>query len=181
LTTNGKRKFIRLLPDDEISYSNYNVVWCDYSTNPRFEEESFNDIVIYNLISKKISKISNKKRYNSPAINNKANLVAAVTFNNKFEPIIDILDLNGNLVKSHTFENCNNIFDIAWSPDDSKIAISIASRNGLSLQIVDIENWKTTEIIAPQWIKFEKLIYTDKYIYFNYDYTGITNIFAYNI
>lgn len=181
LTTSGKEQFIRLLPDDEISYSKNYVVWCDYSTNPRFEEESFNDIILLNLKTKKTQKITNKKRYNSPAINNKADKIAAVTFNNKFEPIIDIVDFNGNIIKTHTFENYNNIFDIAWSPDDSQIAITISSRNGLSLQIIDVNTWETTEIIAPQWVKFERLIYTDKYIFFNYDYTGVTNIFAYKL
>lgn len=181
LTTSGKEQFIRLLPDDEISYSKNYVVWCDYSTNPRFQEQSFSDIVLFNLRTKTTKKISNKKRYFSPTINNKANQIAAVTFNNKFEPIIDILDLNGNVVNSYTFENCNNIYNIAWSPEDNKIAISISSKNGLSLQIIDIDNWNSIQIIEPQWIKFDRIIFTNKYIFFNYDYTGITNIFAYKL
>lgn len=180
LYADGTEKFIRQVPDDIISYANDWVAWTNYTTNPRYQEESFNDIVLYNLKTKQYKQITNKKRYFSPAFSNKGDKIAVITFNEEIKPKLVVLDLNGNETFSMTFDDSHNLFYPAWRDDDQNIVLLKNTVNGISMINVDLQTKEITTLIPEQWISMNRPVCNGQYVYFNYDYTGITNIFAYN-
>lgn len=181
LTVNGKEKFIREISDEKFHYSNGKIVWTELHFNPRYNEESYNDIVLYDLKTTKLTEITHNKRYFNAKLSTDATKIAAVSYTNLLKPVLNILSTNGEELLTYEFFDADNIFDIAWNDNDSILAISLNTNDGLSLILFDIATKKITTLIKPQWIKFDRLQFASNYLFFNYDYSGITNIYAYDL
>ncbi len=178
---NGKEKSIREISGENISYAKGKVIWTRYKENIRFGEESFNNIVIYNLKTKKLKQITQKGKYFSAELSHNADKIVAVKFGTDLVPKIVILDMNGKELFSFK-GNTNEYFMMpTWTSNDKKIIFLKTDNNGESMIMLNPKNNKTTILIEPQWIKFDKPICYDNYVFFNYDYTGITNIYALDI
>jgi len=181
LLYNGKEKAIREISGDNISYAKGKVVWTRYKANIRFQEESFNDIVVYNLETKKLSQITKNGKYFSAEISHNGDKIVAVKYGLDLIPVIVILDMNGKEI-SNLKGNIDEFFMMpTWSSDDNEIVFIKTDISGESLILYDIQKQSQSVLIQPQWIKFDKAVCYDKYVFFNYDYTGITNIYALNI
>lgn len=72
---------IGILPDRQLStlsISNNFLVWAEQGFHPRWQNETFNDIVLYNLINGEKIKLTKRDRYFSPAINAQGTRIAAI-------------------------------------------------------------------------------------------------------
>lgn len=177
----GKEKSIREISGEDISYSHDKVVWTTYKENIRYGEQSFNDILLYNLKTKKLSQITKKGKYFSAELSHSGDKIVAVKFGTDLIPKIVILDLEGN--EEYSFAGNSDEFFMmpTWSSNDQKIVFLKTDINGESMIILDPETNEQNVILEPQWIKFDKPVCYYNYIFFNYDYTGITNIYAIDI
>ncbi len=178
---NGKEDVLREISGENISAAENTVVWTTFSTNPRFQEESFNDIVKYNLKTHKLKIITHKGKYFSPDISHNADKICAVKYNTDIIPKIVILDTNGN--EQYNFKGKLNEHFVmpVWTYDDKKIIFIKIDTQGESMLMLDPQTNKLETLIEPSYIKFDKPFVYKNFVLFNYDYTGITNIYALNI
>ena len=179
--TCGKEKYLREISGENISAARNTVVWTTFSTNPRFKEESFNDIVKYNLKTNKLKIITHKGKYFSPDISHNADKICAVKYDTDVIPQIVILDTNGN-EQYHFNGKLNEHFVMPlWTSDDEKIIFIKIDENGESMLMLDPQTNKVETLIEPSYIKFDKPFIYKNFVLFSYDYTGITNIYTLNI
>ncbi|MBN2891341.1 MAG: hypothetical protein JXL97_05705 [Bacteroidales bacterium] len=181
LFSNGEEKKIREISGENISYSNGKVTWARYSEHPRYGEESYSDIVIYDLKTKKLDQITKKGKYFSPELSPDGKKIVAIEFGQNLIGKIVIFDLQGNIL--NTFEIDKEFYPMLpiWTDDGKSIIYLQTSTDGESMIKFNIEKATTETLIEPQWLKFDKPYCKDGYVFFNYDYSGITNIYALNI
>ncbi|MEA3452234.1 MAG: hypothetical protein U9Q83_10085, partial [Bacteroidota bacterium] len=162
----GEEKAIREISSENISYAKGKVVWTRYKSNIRFQEESFNDIVIYDLKSKKLSQITKKGKYFSAEISHNADKIVAIKYEADLIPKIVILNLKGEEIYTFTGNNDEFFMMPTWSSNDKRIIFIKTDINGESLIMLDIEKNSQTVLLEPQWIKFDKAICYNNYVFF---------------
>lgn len=174
----GKEKKIREISSENISYSNGKVVWVRYKQHVRYGEESYSDIVVFDLKTKKLKQITKKGKYFSPELSPDGKNIVAIEFGIDLIGKIVIFDLDGNI--QNTFEINSDYYPMIpiWTQDGKSIIYLQTSEKGESMEILNIEKGTTKNLIEPQWMKFDKPVSTNEYVFFNYDYSGITNIYA---
>ncbi len=175
---NGKEKKIKEISGENISYAHGLVVWTRFSTNIRYAEQSFSDIVVYDLNNKKLKQITENGKFLSAEISHNADKIVAIRYSTDLIPEIVILDLQGNEVYSYRGRQNEYFMMPTWTSDDKNIVFLHSDSNGESMQMLNIETSEIKTLIKPQWIKFDKPYCFDHYVLFNYDYSGITNIYA---
>jgi len=175
----GSEKKIREISSEDISYSSGKVVWTRFSQHVRYGEVSYNDIVVFDLKTKKITQITKHGKYFSAEISPDGTKIVAIEAGEDLLYKIVIFDLEGNIVYSQEIPNANNVAQPTWRTNNKEIVFLKTNLQGESMMLLNIDNQQINTLISPQWIKFEKPKCTDDYIFFNYDYSGITNIYAY--
>ncbi len=176
--SDGKEKRIREIRSESISYAKDKVVYTRFKQHPRWGEVSYNDIVVYNLKTNKLQQITQKGKYFSAEISPDGKKIVAVSYTEKVEPKIVVLDLNGEIIFEKKILDANNVAQPVWTIDGKNIVFLKTSENGESMEMLNTETLKIKNLISPHWIKFENPECSEKYVYFNYDYSGITNIYA---
>ncbi len=178
LTKSGKEHKIREIAGNRISYSKSNVVWTVSSQNVRYGEESFSDIVVYNLNSKKRKQITKKGKYFAPTLSHKGDKIVAVEFTKELVNSLIIMDLSGSEIRRFPIKSNSHAMQPVWTTDDKQIIYLETSDRGEAMILLDLESGRTEYLMEPNWIKFDNPCVFDKYVFFNYDYSGITNIYA---
>jgi len=180
LYKNGKEEKIKEIGGDNISYSCGKIVWTEYKEDIRYEEQSYNNIVVFDLKNKKREVITKNGKYFSPELSHNGKNIVAIKFTTDLKSSIVILDLEGKELKSYSIENSFPMTPI-WNENDEQIIFIETNTDGESLKILDISTEKIKTLIEPHWIKFDKIESYKNFILFNYDYSGITNIYAIDI
>lgn len=180
LFKNGKEEKVKEINTESISYSCGKIVWSEYKEGIRFEEQSYNNIVLFDLKTKKRKIITKKGKYFSPEISHDAKKIVAIKFSTDLKASIVILDLEGNEIKSFAVEKGFPMTPI-WNENNQQIIFTETNNEGEALKILDVSTGNIKTLIEPHWIKFDKLEIFHNYVIFNYDYSGITNIYAIDI
>lgn len=181
ILSNGKEKDLREISGNNISYSNNLVCWTTFHENIRYGEQSYSDLVVYNLKTKKLKQITDKDRIYSPEFSHSGNKIACIRFGDNLIPQLIILDKNGNEIFNYKGKIEENFLMPVWTPSDSAIVFLKTSPKGESMLMINLNSKKIKTLIKPSWIKFDKPFCYKDYVIFNYDYTGITNIYALNL
>jgi len=178
LLPNKKEKKIREINGENISYAKNMVVWTRYSENIRYAEQSFSDIVIFNLKTKKLKQITKNGKFLTAEISHNADKIVAVRYSTNLIPEIVILDMNGEEIFSYKGKMSEYFMMPTWTTDDKNIIFLHSDANGESLLMLNIDDNTLKTLIPAQWVKFDKPFCYSHYVFFNYDYSGITNIYA---
>ncbi len=181
LTKDGKEKRIKEISGENISYAADIVVWATYTEHIRYNEESYSDIVVYNLKTKKQKQITKKGKFFSPEVSPDGKKIVAIEFTPDLLAKIVIFDINGQVLNK--FEINKDFYPMlpVWTEDQKSIVFLQTSVDGESMNILDVQSGEIKTLIEPQWIKFDKPICYDNFVLFNYDFSGITNIYAIDI
>lgn len=86
---------IGLLPDQQmtsLSYTNGNVIWAEQGYHPRWRNETYSEVVNYNIFSRKKKRLTKKTRYFSPSYSPDGKYITAVKVNKDLSQSIIILD-----------------------------------------------------------------------------------------
>jgi len=178
LWTGGKEKIIREIPDENISYAKNKIIWTSYTTNVRFLDESYLDIYLYDLKNQDLKQITKNGKYFSPDISHDGKQIVAVKIEEDLIPSIVILDLDGNEIYTYKGVLNDHFMKPVWTSDDKAIVFLKLNQNGESMILLDPKKTETSTILPTQWVKFDNPYAYKNYIIFNYDYSGITNIYA---
>ena len=181
LLENGEEKRIREITGENISYSNNKVVWTRYKQNIRYGEESYSNIVVYDLKTNKLTQITKKGKYFSPELSPDGTKIVAIEIRPDLITKIVFLELDGKIISSVILDDDVHPMLPVWTQDSKSIIYLQTTPEGESMKMLNIKTAEISTLIEPQWTKFDKPTTTNDYVFFNYDYSGITNIYALNI
>ena len=179
ITPEGKEKKLKNTDAGIFNLSDNKLTWSRTMPNIRWGEESYTDITIYDLITKKELKLSKKARYLSPAISPDGKQIAVVDYNQEQESSLCILDVaSSSVIKRYKVGANDYIRTPIWSEDGKYIAFANSKYDGTALSVIEINTGELRTINESNWTNPGKPIFYKNYLIYNSDYSGIGNIYA---
>jgi len=165
-----------------LSYSNNLISWLEIKYDLRWENRNNSVIKIYNLKTKKLKTINFNNKLFAPVLSHDGSMVAAVEVSSDNKYYLSVVDVkSGKLIK--TISTKNNYFFInpSWSEDDKNIISVVLTDKGKSLAITNITNSDTKILIPFSYHEISKPVQKGRHIYFVAAYSGIDNIYVFDI
>ena len=116
--------------DDYFSYNNGKIVYVSFKPDARWGNREFSEIRLVDIHTKQEQKISSKTRYFSPDISHDGKMIIAVKVFIDGSSAIDLLDLNGNIVRSFVNEKGHVFSYPKFSTDDRFIYVCDRNAEG---------------------------------------------------
>jgi len=165
-----------------LSVANDIIAWNEIEFDPRWGNQTYSVLKIYDLKNKKIRRVSRKSRYSSAALSPDGNVIATVETTHDSKYKIVIIDTEtGNVIGE--IPNPQNYFfqNPRWSDDGSKIVAVKQSKAGKTIWIYDLESSSGEDL----WkLSFENVGYPvlhKKYVFYNSPLDGLDNVYAIHI
>ncbi|WP_430932295.1 TolB family protein [Saccharicrinis sp. 156] len=158
--------------NEPFSYANQTLCWAELEPDPRWENRMFSVIKCYHLPTQKITKITRKSRYLSPALSSDGRNIVAVRVDNRNNYRLVILDKKtGTVLRELQHGNNNYLFTPSWSMDGTKIVCIALSSEGKEIAMLDLENeeWERItepsfqDISLPKWGMDNEILFTAGY------------------
>ncbi len=181
IDTNGKEHFLRQIPDYYFSYAKNLAAWTDLKPHKRWGDQYFNDIVLYDLNSKKLRYITSNGRYQMPRLSDDATLLTAVFYNQKTQPSIVVFDTKtGKQTGSYPLHKFESVRQPSFSADNQKIVFTaVDASKGLGLYVLDRKTGKLRTILQPSFdFSIEYPVLWGKYVIFASDLNSVNNLYA---
>lgn len=117
------------------------VVWSEIQPDRRWSEQSWANIVIYDIHPGVRRQLTEQVRYYSPALSPDGKKVAAVGFSETRQCFLVILDAeSGELLYRYSSPDDGTIMFPNWSPDGEEIAFTAHGYNGKAIYTLRIES-----------------------------------------
>ena len=191
LSTDGKEKVITQIPssvfykssitfEKGISFGKNLALWTEKNKDMRWGYKNFQNLFLYNIVTKKKSQLSFKKKYINSTISKDDKLIAATHFNEKRKSSIDIINIeNKKIILKQNLKRFSYSKDLSFSNDNSKIVMVIENNNGSSIQLLDFKSKLLIKVIEfSKDEQFHSPIFYKNYIIYSSGYSGIDNIYA---
>jgi hypothetical protein len=159
------------------SYANGKIVWDEIRYNPRFFQQTYSVICIYDLQTKKVKTLTHTSRTFSPTLSADGSRIVAVEIDLTNRVRLVVIDArDGKLVRS--FPNPDNLLIQTPSFDATGNTITFISvnENGKALWTVD-QLGRKRKIIRDTPQQLSRPVYFRDRIAFNAHYNGIDNIY----
>ena len=167
---------------DALSTNNTEVVWVERELDMRWQRRTYSVIKKLNLKTRKITRLTKKTKYVSPAISPDGKYVVAIEQSTLDKYQIHVLDpANGTLIRA--IDNQANAFYSMLSIDDqSKNIIALKHRNnGKAIVKINFESGQEEELYFSDKENLGAPFVRENYLYFATDVDGIDNIYAVNL
>lgn len=169
-----------MMTDKTLSVAKNLMVWNEYKTS-RWQNKNFNNIVLYNLDTKKRKTISKKGRIFSSNISPDATKIVSVEVSKNIDWSITIRSVeNGQLLKKFDFDTIQPM-QPSWLPSQVDIVFTAVGNNGKSLGIINTKNKKIRWIIKNEQLDILQPKCFNNYLLVRAVYNNISNFFIYNI
>jgi len=165
-----------------LSCANDVIVWNEIEFDPRWRNQTYSVIKIYDIKKKKLKRITKKTRFSSAALSPDGKIIVTVetTHDSKYKIII-IDSGSGNVIGE--IPNPDNYFlaNPRWSSDGKKIVAVKQSKTGKTLWLYDLESSSGEDL----WnISYENIGYPvsyKNYVFYNSPYDGLDNVYVVNV
>ena len=157
------------------------AVWSYSHYNKRFYKERYFDIVLYDHSTKKVKKLTSKKRLYSPSISPDHQKIAAVKYDNGDYDIVLLNLKTGKEIKHLGLKN-NQIFSPSWSKDGKQLTYIKATINpfsGTGIYRYHLEE-KREELIldGKELPNPSSPVFHENYLFFISSFSGIDTCYA---
>lgn len=182
--TNLNREQVHLLGIRQSNYFdvyNNQILYAAKYVHPRWNLKDYSDLIIYDIESKKLKRITKRNRIFSPNFIQDGNQIVAIEMDKKLIPHLVIYNLDGALDK--IFDNSEEYY-LMYPKGISENEILVGLRDSLGRTNLSIFNTKEQKykILLP-WTYHQIGIpeYAGDYIYFSASFSGIDHIYRLNI
>jgi hypothetical protein len=155
--------------------------WTEYSTDARWTDNNFSDIIRFDIVSGERKRITHRGKYFAPQSDPKGNLMICVKLDQSTQSTLCLIDAaNGMVLKE--FEHEGWVYTYPQFNDDSKsVTAAIRDANGaMAIAEIDLDSGEET-IIVPF---LNRIIgvpeVAGKVVYYSASTKGVENIFSTN-
>ncbi len=165
-----------------LSVANDIIVWNEIEFDPRWGNQTYSVIKIYDLHNEKLSRVSRKSRYSSAALSPDGKVIVTVETTHDSKYKIVIIDTGtGNVIGE--IPNPQNYFFLnpRWSDDGSKIVAVKQSKAGKTIWIYDLESSAGEDLwdLSEENIGYPVLY--KNYVFYNSPFDGLDNVYVINM
>lgn len=154
------------------------ITWDEYRKDARFEKQSYNVIMLYDLVTNKRKTLSKNSRYYTPVIAPNRKEIACVHISNGNKTALTILDIESAKIKdSISFPDGTNFQQPQYNTAGNLIIGIAVSKEGTNLALVDLD--KKTSSLLLQWsnVQIEHPIFDGNSIVYKANYNNKDDIF----
>lgn len=165
-----------------LSVANDIIVWNEIEFDPRWGNQTYSVIKIYDLKQKKLKRVTRKSRYSSAALSPDGKVIVTVETTHDSKYKIVIIDTGtGNVIGE--IPNPQNYFfqNPRWSDDGSKIVAVKQSKTGKTLWIYDLESSAEEDLWELNYKNIGYPVMFKNYVFYNSPLDGLDNVYAINI
>jgi hypothetical protein len=177
-----EKKLMQIGTTERISVNGGKVTWSEINPDPSWAGQSFSDLVVYDLKTKRKKQTTNKGKYFSPAVAPDGQRIAAVKFNPERQCSLVILDAQ-NGTELQQYANPENYFikNPSWSEDGQRIVYTREKYNLRALTVLDLATNKERDVVPLCNEDITYPIFWGDYLLYDSPWSGIDNIYAVNI
>ncbi|MDR2066197.1 MAG: hypothetical protein LBP85_10905 [Prevotellaceae bacterium] len=161
-----------------IYFSDNKIYWIENIQDIRWTAKSSNTVRFYDLTSKQIKTALTRTSYRTLAFNDSVKIFAAAKYTKNDKNFICILDKAGftEIYEIQTPKNAA-VVSLAINGQGNKVAASLLSDDGISLQILDIANRKWNILIEQSFANITNIGFYGENIIFNSGFDGVDNLY----
>ena len=169
------------LNSGRFSYGNKIIVWDEWVPDIRWSNRNFSVIRIYDLDKKKVRSLGSQTRYYTPALSKNATMIATIEQGTDHAFRLVVLDLNGEIIQSSLSPENRFIQEPQWMESDSALILTLVDSSGEHLFRYSLKNDSWTELLHSNYKNISYPMVSGSSVYFSAGYTGIDNIFRFDL
>jgi len=154
------------------------VVWSEYTFHPRWRRETYSDIRMYDLATRRLTRITHRARYAAPAISPDTTKIAAIESATDYSVALVILDTRGNVLNKWHVPPGVFYSMPRWSHDGKKVVALKTTKGGRSVVAFDAASGAEEVLIAETRENIGHPVLYNQWLLFNSPDGGIDNIYA---
>jgi hypothetical protein len=165
-----------------LSVANDIIVWNEIEYDPRWGNQTYSVIKIYDLKQKKLKRVTWKSRYSSAALSPDGKVIVTIETTHDSKYKIVIIDTGtGNVIGE--IPNPQNYFfqNPRWSDDGRKIVAVKQSKAGKTLWIYDLESAAEEDLWELDYENIGYPVMFKNYVFYNSPLDGLDNVYVINI
>lgn len=156
------------------------LAWSETTPHPRWDNYNYSDIVIYDLISGKTSKITHKEKFFSPQLSLDGKRIVVVEFTKEQNCTLVILDAQtGHELKRLTNKDNDYLMYPKWI-NENEIICTGRKKGKFNLSVFNISEGSEDLIYGPINQIITDIEVSNGNYYFSATFSGIDNIFVLN-
>ncbi len=169
------------LNSGRFSYHGGLLVWDEWIPDTRWSNRNFSVIRLYDMERKQVKSLGRKTRYYSPAISGGGDRIAVVEQRNDHTFHLVLLDLQGRMVS--TVSSPDGVFmqHPEWMANDTALVVTVNNQKGESLYKYSIKDEEWSPLFHAGYHDISFPMVEENHIYFNSTFSGIDNIYRYNL
>ncbi|MDF9829766.1 hypothetical protein [Parabacteroides sp. PF5-6] len=177
---NGKEKHLAWLGsiNSRLNLQDNRIYWTENVSGLRWTHENYSEIKQYDLATGKVTALTARQRYLSPALQPNGRLIAASrpTFNGENQ--IVLIDRESGTEET-VFSLPQNAFakELTFTDPHHLVALTVDNR-GLSLQQLHIETGEWQELLPPTSVNITSPVGHNGRLYFESGLNGTNNIYT---
>ena len=157
------------------------LIWDEVVSDKRWEQQSFSEIVSYNLTSHKRKRITRRTRYFSPDFSPDGALIAVAESNLSGNNFLTLLDAgNGRVTNRFSVPGNREIQFPEWI-DEHLIMFVTVSAQGRQVELYDLKKKAWSVLIPYTWKEISEILNYKDYIILRGSFKGIDNILAFHV
>ncbi len=165
--------------DVNIATGGNRIVWTEFRNDLRWEKRSYSELMVYDMVRMKSIRLSRETRYFSPDITRTGRKIVVVRYaaDNRYSLVI--LDAgSGSILKEiNTPGNALPQYP-AWSPDGTKIYLTLMNMEGKTIQAYDLKNEKWDRLYDAGFQEVAELESGEDFLLFRGTFSGTDNIYG---
>ncbi|WP_289054721.1 TolB family protein [Carboxylicivirga marina] len=167
---------------EPFSYADNKIVWTELEQHPRWENQIFSVIRLFDLTTGKQKKLSYNSRYKAPAISSDGKTIAVTHTSLSNQHSIHLLNVNdGTLIKEIAIPDNAYPLSPSWDLNGEAVTMVLLTKAGKQIVTLSPKTDEWSEITKPDCIEIRFPKFIDEHIYFAGSYSGIENIYRVNI
>ncbi|MCS6973475.1 MAG: hypothetical protein NZM13_03235, partial [Cyclobacteriaceae bacterium] len=167
-----------IMDNGMLSAAGTRIVWSEYTFHPRWRRETWSDIRMYDLATKKLTWVTRRARYAAPAISPDTSRIVAVESAPDYSVSVVILDTHGNVLKKLITASGAFYSMPRWSDDGKKIVALKTAGGKRSVVVFDVVTGREETIISKTSENIGHPVLYKQWLLFNSPDGGTDNIYA---
>ncbi len=169
-----------LINERGISFGGDYALWNEQIPDPRWQYRTYSDLRLLNTRTGDLEYLTDYGKYTSSSVSGDGRLAVAVNYGPEMKYRVDVIRISDKkIIEKHTLPEIGHIYDPSVSRDRSKIAFAVLSTKGNALFWIDRSTGNTEKIIDYTFKeRMKSPVFSEKYIFYVSDYSGIDNIYA---
>jgi hypothetical protein len=158
------------------------IVWAETIPDPRWGQQSFSEIRIYDSLNGRKRDLSSRSKLYAPCLSPDGSVIACVEFSEQNLCSLVLLNMSDGSERAR-IPNPDNRFIMTprWTPDGTHLVYTKTDRAlGKALVMADIVTMKEEEVLPYSTLDSITPVSDGRYVYYCSPYSGIDNIYAFD-